>query len=36
MNTIIYPNNLDKEFYDVTIYENPNIVLDGFYYGPFE
>ncbi len=35
MNIISYPNNLDKEFYDVTIYENPNIVLDGFYYGPF-
>lgn len=35
MNTIIYPDNLDKEFYDVTIYENPNIVLDGFYYGSF-
>ena len=35
MHTIPFPNNLDNEFYDVTIYENPNIVLDGFYYGRF-
>ncbi len=35
MNTMIYPGNLDMGFYDVTIRKNPNIVLDGFYYGPF-
>jgi len=35
MNTIPYPDNLKNEFYDVTIYENPNIVLDGFYFGRF-
>lgn len=35
MNTIPFPNNLKNEFYDVTIFENPNIVLDGFYFGPF-
>ena len=31
MNTIPFPNDLKNEFYDVTIFENPNIVLDGFY-----
>lgn len=36
MKVIPYPNNLKNKFYDVTIYENPNIVLDGFYYGPFD
>jgi hypothetical protein len=35
MNTIPYPNNLDERFYEKTIQKNPNIVLDGFYYGPF-
>ncbi len=35
MNTIPFPNNLKNEFYDVTIFENPNIVLDGYYFGPF-
>jgi hypothetical protein len=36
MNTIPYPNNLDEKFYEKTILANPNIILDGFYFGPFD
>lgn len=36
MNTIPFPNNLDEKFYEKTILANPNIVLDGFYSGPFD
>ncbi len=36
MNTIIYPNKLDSKFYEKTILANPNVILDGFYYGPFD
>jgi hypothetical protein len=36
MNTIPYPNNLDEKFYEKTIQMNPNIILDGFYFGPFD
>jgi hypothetical protein len=36
MNTIPYPNNLDEKFYERTILANPNIVLDGFYFGPLD
>jgi hypothetical protein len=35
MNTIPYPDNLDEKFYERTIQANPNIVLDRFYFGPF-
>ena len=36
MNTIPYPDKLDEKFYEKTILANPNIVLDGFYFGPFD
>ncbi|HCY75501.1 MAG TPA: hypothetical protein DHV28_06230 [Ignavibacteriales bacterium] len=36
MNTIPYPDKLDEKFYERTIQANPNIVLDGFYFGPFD
>ena len=36
MNTIPYPDKLDEKFYERTILANPNIVLDGFYFGPFD
>ena len=36
MNTIPYPDKLDEKFYERTIRANPNIVLDGFYFGPFD
>ena len=36
MNTIIYPDKLDTKFYEKTILANPNVILDGFYYGPFD
>ena len=35
MNPIIYPAKLDSKFYEKTIQANPNVVLDGFYYGRF-
>ena len=36
MNTIPYPDKLDEKFYEKTILANPNIVLDEFYFGPFD
>jgi hypothetical protein len=36
MNSIIYPDKLDTKFYEKTILANPNVILDGFYYGPFD
>ncbi len=36
MNTIIYPDKLDTKFYEKTIRANPNVILDGFYYGRFD
>ena len=36
MNTIPYPDKLDEKFYERTILANPNIVLDGFYFGPLD
>ena len=36
MNPIIYPAKLDSKYYEKTILANPNVVLDDFYYGPFD
>ena len=36
MNSIIYPDKLDTKFYEKTILANPNVILDGFYYGPLD
>ena len=36
MNSIIYPDKLDSKFYEKTILANPNVILDGFYYGTFD
>ena len=34
MNKIYYPKWLSIEYYDATIENNENVILDGFYYGP--
>jgi len=33
---IYYPKNLDTKFYDKTIKSNPDVTVDGFYFGEYD